>query len=457
MSGIFISYRRDDTRGTTGRLYDVLTDHFGREAVFRDLDAIQPGAIFGQTIEAAIAGSQAVVVVIGAGWLRADAAGRRRIDDQADLVRREVASALAQDKVVVPVLVEDAAMPAETDLPADLAPLARRNALSLSDQRWDYDTSRLVRLLEPLLGTARAATGDTRSAPRVIWTAARGPASRLRRVPRILGPALLGALVLAAVLISRDDGDGGGRGATTTTASVVVSPTVATATSQPAGTVPPGAISIAIGDTVGNGKPSGAGNVAAPGAKQVFSFSAAAGQIVFLKELYEGDGYELGWKLRSPSGSEIVDKYMKSDIGRVRLAADGAYAIEVYSVERGTGLYGFQLIGVPPDAAFPIPIGATVGTGRPQGAGNITTPGAKHRFTFEAKAGQVVFLKQLYEGPSHELGWKLVAPSGTEIVDKYIQTDIGRVELTADGTYAIEVYSQDRGTGTYGFELAAVP
>lgn len=34
--GIFISYRRDDARGASGRLYDWLRIGFGRDEVFRD-------------------------------------------------------------------------------------------------------------------------------------------------------------------------------------------------------------------------------------------------------------------------------------------------------------------------------------------------------------------------------------------------------------------------------------
>lgn len=33
---IFISYRRDDARGASGRIYDWLRIGFGRERVFRD-------------------------------------------------------------------------------------------------------------------------------------------------------------------------------------------------------------------------------------------------------------------------------------------------------------------------------------------------------------------------------------------------------------------------------------
>jgi hypothetical protein len=40
---IFISYRRDDARGASGRLYDWLRIGFGRERVFRDVHSIGVG------------------------------------------------------------------------------------------------------------------------------------------------------------------------------------------------------------------------------------------------------------------------------------------------------------------------------------------------------------------------------------------------------------------------------
>ena len=35
--GVFISYRRSETSGYAGRLYDALAEHFGAERVFMDV------------------------------------------------------------------------------------------------------------------------------------------------------------------------------------------------------------------------------------------------------------------------------------------------------------------------------------------------------------------------------------------------------------------------------------
>ena len=103
MSGIFISYRREDSSGWTGRLAADLRERFGKENVFIDIDAINPGFVYQKTIEERISSSKVALVVIGPRWLTADdSKGRRRIDDPEDVVRAEVRSVLARDILVIP-------------------------------------------------------------------------------------------------------------------------------------------------------------------------------------------------------------------------------------------------------------------------------------------------------------------------------------------------------------------
>ena len=96
MGGVFISYRRDDTAGYAGRLYDALTAHFGRDLVFIDVDSIRAGQNFVDVIDGWIASCSVVIVLIGKGWLNSADARGRRLDDPQDFVRLEVASALRQ-------------------------------------------------------------------------------------------------------------------------------------------------------------------------------------------------------------------------------------------------------------------------------------------------------------------------------------------------------------------------
>jgi TIR domain-containing protein len=149
MGGVFISYRRDDTAGYAGRLYDALSAHFGRDLVFIDVDSIRAGENFVDVIDKWIASSSVVIVLIGKAWLNSAGAHGRRLDDPHDFVRLEVASALRQKIPVIPVLVGGAKMPSPDDLPAPLAPLAQINAIEIFDQLFRDSVRHLVDALQP--------------------------------------------------------------------------------------------------------------------------------------------------------------------------------------------------------------------------------------------------------------------------------------------------------------------
>ena len=153
MPSIFLSYRRADTGGYAGRLADSLERHFGKGSVFQDVETIVPGSNFMQTIDAAIARCDVLAVLIGNTWLaERNANGGMRLNDPDDFVRLEVAAGLRAKTHVIPVLVEGTTMPAESDLPVDLKPLARIQALELSDTRWEYDVQRLAQVVRTLTG-----------------------------------------------------------------------------------------------------------------------------------------------------------------------------------------------------------------------------------------------------------------------------------------------------------------
>ena len=149
MPRIFISYRRGDSAGHAGRLYDRLVDHFDQQNVFMDVDTIQPGLDFVNVVQEAVGSCDSLIAVIGREWLGAsDGSGRRRLENPEDLVRLEIATALARNIRVIPVLVQDAREPLATELPDELKPLSRRNSLELSDTRFRADVERLIEVLQ---------------------------------------------------------------------------------------------------------------------------------------------------------------------------------------------------------------------------------------------------------------------------------------------------------------------
>lgn len=142
---VFISYRRDDSGGHVGRLYDALSARFGHRHLFFDIDHIGPGQDFVQVLDDALARSSVLLVVIGKRWAGAGRIGSRRIDDPGDFVRIEVAAGLRRTGLrVIPVLIQGAKMPSPASLPDDLKDLSRRNAVEVSDLRWKEDVARLV-------------------------------------------------------------------------------------------------------------------------------------------------------------------------------------------------------------------------------------------------------------------------------------------------------------------------
>lgn len=94
MRAIFVSYRRDDSQGEAGRLFDDLVAVFGENSVFMDVAAIEAGRYFRKAIDDSVATCGVLLSIIGKGWIDAkNESGRRRLDDPADFVRLETASA----------------------------------------------------------------------------------------------------------------------------------------------------------------------------------------------------------------------------------------------------------------------------------------------------------------------------------------------------------------------------
>jgi len=190
---VFISYRREDSPGHAGRIFDNLRARLGSDVVFMDVHAIDAGVDFAEALEDAIGSCDALLAIIGPSWISAtDADGRRRLDDPRDFVRIEIGGALKRNVRVVPVLVENADMPTQDDLPDEIKALTRLNAVAMRDARWDADIDALVRSVERLI----TPPGRDERVPR---DRARPGASTGRR--NWLWGAAAGTMALAAVAI----------------------------------------------------------------------------------------------------------------------------------------------------------------------------------------------------------------------------------------------------------------
>jgi hypothetical protein len=152
MSKVFISYRRDDSADAAGRINDRLVARFGQANVFKDVDSIPVGADFRRALSDAVGQCAVMLVIIGRRWVDiADASGRPRLQDADDLVRIEIETALNRNKLMIPVLVQNALMPRETEIPPDIAGLVyRQNAEVRPDPHFHRDMDQLMDHLAPL-------------------------------------------------------------------------------------------------------------------------------------------------------------------------------------------------------------------------------------------------------------------------------------------------------------------
>jgi hypothetical protein len=160
MSGrIFISYRRDDAKAEARSIFQHLQPSFGRDGIFMDVDSIQKGLDFTKVLDDTLRQTSVMLVIIGRTWLhQQDELGRRRLDDLADYVRLEIATALKRDIPVIPVRVDGARMPAADELPEDLKALVRRQGTVITHENFDSDIHGLEEDLRRLVVPVKPAT-----------------------------------------------------------------------------------------------------------------------------------------------------------------------------------------------------------------------------------------------------------------------------------------------------------
>lgn len=142
---LFIAYRRADAPGHAGRLGERLIKFFGPGQVFKDIESLGPGDDFEDVVREMLQRAFVMVVIIGPGWLN------DRIQDPNDLHREEISTALQRGIRIIPVLVNGARMPRKEDLPEDIRALATKNAVEVTDTRWDYDTGQVIKEIERAL------------------------------------------------------------------------------------------------------------------------------------------------------------------------------------------------------------------------------------------------------------------------------------------------------------------
>jgi hypothetical protein len=176
MPTIAISYRRSDSSAIAGRIYDRLVAHYGEQSVFMDIDSIPFGIDFRNQIQETLQGSDILLAVIGAKWLGTNADGSSRMLDNADPVRAEIETAMERKLPILPVLVDGAKMPDNSELPPKFGNFAYLNAAEVMTGR-DF-RSHIDRLI---VAIDRLTADNAATAPPPLITGRGRPATSARQ------------------------------------------------------------------------------------------------------------------------------------------------------------------------------------------------------------------------------------------------------------------------------------
>src|SRR5260370_27013674 len=154
MAKIVISYRRNDTKWITGRIFENLERHFGDGNVFMDIDNIPVGLDYRDHIRSVLENCDVLGAVGGPNWQKASGAGETTLDDETDWVRLEISTALARKVPVVPLLIDGTKMPKANLLPEDLRAFAFRQAANFDTEDFRNQMRRLTNKLDEVISLA---------------------------------------------------------------------------------------------------------------------------------------------------------------------------------------------------------------------------------------------------------------------------------------------------------------
>ncbi|MEL7031280.1 MAG: TIR domain-containing protein [Pseudomonadota bacterium] len=136
MTKLFLSYRREDSKHATGRLYLEMRKEFSSRDIFFDVENIEGGVDFVDKLESTVARSDVLLALIGRKWNE-----EKRLLDTRNHVRRELAAANSNGVAILPILIDDAPIPSRLNLPEELQFILKLNALRLRHESFSSDAS----------------------------------------------------------------------------------------------------------------------------------------------------------------------------------------------------------------------------------------------------------------------------------------------------------------------------
>jgi hypothetical protein len=220
-----------------------------------------------------------------------------------------------------------------------------------------------------------------------------------------------------------------------------------------------------FGTTVAVDTPcAGAGNIAADGDRDIYTFTAAAGSRAYFDSLGSTNG-SLRYRIEDSAATVLVgSSFITNDSGFLNLTLGGTYTITVSDQANPadvTGTYSFIFHLAPDPQSFAYTVDDTValdlvGATVSPGAGNIDVVGAIDDYTFTAADGDVLFIDAI-SNTNSSIRWKFIHPSGAETPQTFIGNDIGYVTVADSGPATVRVFTDSLATGTYAFKVYDVP
>jgi hypothetical protein len=447
MNDIFISYDSAD-RAIAQKFADALESRGW--SVWWDRE-IPLGKAFDQVIEEELNAARCVIVL----WSNQSVRSR--------WVKTEAAAAADRD-CLLPVLIEDIAIPFE---------FKRIQTAMLMNWRGndsDPEFNRLIAAIEQL------AREPARSLPSQGESQTNKPGRRRIPTARWIIAAAVALLVIASALAVRNlvrqadppqqiSSESGSASAPATQPAGSPEPAPEPSAGMAKSTAPHGAFSIKIGDKIADGVPgAGAGIIETPYGQDVYVFKAAPRQRVYFRLLGRSTGMDyINWKLTDADGTEVFNACLGcSEPGVRALTKGGTYTLTIGNDKNpATGTYQIQLFDVPPPNQFSIKIGDQIKEDVPgPGAGIIESPGAQDIYTFDARPRQKIYFRpwEHSAGMSY-IKWQLTDSDGMVVFDTCLGCgELGVQTLTKGGTYSLAVgHESNPATGTYRLQLYDVP
>ncbi len=164
---VFISYRTSDGADKATALARDLDALFGQDQIFLDKDDLPAGSRWRDVIVRTLNASPILLVLVTPNYLGArDSSGNRCIDRADDPIRDELATAIAANAQIIPLLCDGVTRtPSADDLPPPFDQLAERTWRRLRAYDWREDLARLSEDLQQLGIVPRTTPGTLGSAP----------------------------------------------------------------------------------------------------------------------------------------------------------------------------------------------------------------------------------------------------------------------------------------------------